>query len=63
MAKAAAKKKHPGFKKVASDIAREQGVSLERANKMLASKTRAASPAAKRRNPRLKRVKGKAKKK
>lgn len=51
-------KKHPGFKAVARGIASKQNVSPERARAMLASKTRAASPAAKRANPRLKRVKG-----
>jgi len=54
-------KKHPGFKAVARKIARKQGVSIERAEAILASSTRKASPAAKRRNPRLKRVKGKPK--
>jgi hypothetical protein len=57
-----AKKKHPGFKKVQHKIAEEQGISEERAGAILAAKTRAASPAAKQKNPRLKRVKGKAKK-
>jgi hypothetical protein len=51
-------KSHPGFKAVAASIARKQGVSPDRAAAMLASKTRAASPAAKKANPRLKRVKG-----
>jgi hypothetical protein len=55
-------KAHPGFKAVAQKIARKQGVPLERAKAILAAKTRAASPAAKRANPRLLRVKGKAKK-
>ena len=55
-------KKHPGFKSVARKIARKQGVSVERASAMLASSTRKASPAAKKKNPRLKRVKGKPKK-
>ena len=51
-------KKHPGFKAVQSGIAKKQGVSKERAGAMLASKTRGASAAAKKRNPHLKRVKG-----
>ena len=51
------KKKHPGFEKVAESIAQRQGFSKERASKILASRTRKASPAAKRSNPRLKRVK------
>ena len=57
----AEKKKHPGFKKVAADIAKKQGIPIERARRILAARTRAASAAAKRKNPRLKRVKGKAK--
>jgi len=48
--------KHPGFNRVASKIARKQGVSQERANAMLAASTRKASSAAKKANPRLKRV-------
>lgn len=55
--------KHPGFKAVQSSIAAKEGVSSERAGAILAASTRRASPAAKKRNPRLKRVKGKAKKK
>ena len=50
--------RHPGFKKVAQKIARKQGVSQKRAGAILASSTRAASEQAKRKNPRLKRVKG-----
>ena len=57
-----ASKKHPGFEAVARQIAKKEGIPLERARAILAKKTREASPAAKRRNPRLKRVKGKAKK-
>ena len=49
---------HPGFQKVAASIASKQGVSKERAGAMLASSTRNASPAAKKKNPRLKMVKG-----
>ena len=58
-----AKKKKPvrGFAANARRIAKEKGISLERARAILAAGTRRASPAAKRRNPRLKRVKGKAK--
>jgi hypothetical protein len=51
-------KEHPGFAAVAKDIARKQGVSKERASAELAARTRAASAAAKRKNPRLNRVKG-----
>lgn len=50
--------KHPGFKKAASSIAKKEGVSKERANAILASSTRKASPTAKRKNPRLRNVKG-----
>lgn len=48
--------KHPGFKKVASNIAKKQGISKEAASAILASSTRKASPTAKRANPRLKNV-------
>jgi hypothetical protein len=51
-------KKHPGFHAVANDIARREGVSLERAEAILAAGSRGASAAAKKANPRLKRVKG-----
>jgi len=53
------KQKHPGFKKVAAGIAKKQGISKESASAILASAVRKASPAAKKKNPRLKRVKGK----
>jgi hypothetical protein len=49
---------HPGFEAVAQSIARRQGLPMERARAILAARTRAASPAARRRNPRLKRVRG-----
>jgi hypothetical protein len=49
-------KAHPGFKAVQSKIAAKQGVSQERAGAILASQTRKASAAAKKRNPRLKKV-------
>lgn len=52
-------KKHPGFKSVQSSIAKREGISKERAGAILAASTRRASPAAKRANPRLKKVKGK----
>ena len=51
-------KKHPGFSKVASGIAKKEGVSKERASAMLAASTRRASSSAKKSNPRLSRVKG-----
>ena len=46
------------FKSVQSKIAAKEGVSKDRAGAILASATRKASPAAKRKNPKLKRVKG-----
>lgn len=56
-------KAHPGFKAVQGSIAKRleaKGVknASKRAGAILAAKTRAASPAAKRANPNLKRVKG-----
>jgi hypothetical protein len=56
-----AKKKVTGFKNVAKSIAKKQGISNKAASAILASSTRKASPAAKRKNPNLKKVKGKAK--
>lgn len=47
---------HPGFKAVSKSIQKE-GYSPKAANAILASKTRASSPAAKKANPRLKNVK------
>ena len=49
--------KHPGFKAVQKSIARKQGISMKSAGAILASSSRKASSAAKRANPRLKRVK------
>ena len=49
--------KHPGFKAVQNKIAKKQGVSKKQAGAILAASTRNASTAAKRNNPRLKRVK------
>jgi len=54
-------KAHPGFEAEQAKIASEEGVSEERAGAILASSSRNASAAAKRKNPRLNRVKGKAK--
>lgn len=51
-------KAHPGFKAVQNKIAKKEGISKERAGAILAASTRKASPAAKKANPRLKRVKG-----
>jgi len=53
----AEKKKHPGFKEVQKDIAKKEGISEERAGAILASSSRKASPAAKKKNPNLKKVK------
>lgn len=50
-------KKVRGFKNVAKSIAKKQGISEKRASAILASSTRKASPDAKKRNPRLRRVK------
>jgi hypothetical protein len=49
-----------GFKQNATRIAKKQNISYDRAAAILAASTRRASAAARRRNPRLKRVKGKA---
>lgn len=46
------------FKAVQSKIAKREGVSPKRAGAILAASTRKASPAAKRKNPNLKKVKG-----
>lgn len=50
-------KKHPGFKAVQNSIAKKGGVSKKSAGAILASATRKASPAAKAKNPKLKKVK------
>lgn len=46
------------FKSVQSKIAKSEGVSKKAAGAILANATRNASPAAKAKNPKLKRVKG-----
>lgn len=51
-------KAHPGFKKVQASIAKKEGVSKEAAGAILASQSRKASASAKRKNPKLKKVKG-----
>ena len=53
---ATSKGKHPGFQAVQSRIARKQGVSKDRAGAILAAGSRKASAAAKRKNPRLRKV-------
>lgn len=52
------KKKHPGFKGAEKAIERKEGVSKKSAGAILGAASRGASAAAKRRNPRLNRVKG-----
>jgi len=59
--KAGGTKKGMGFKAAQKNIAKKSGVSMEAAGAILASSSRKASPAAKRKNPNLKKVKGKAK--
>jgi len=51
-------KKHPGFKAVQSQIAAKEGIPMENAGAILANASRKASPAAKKKNPRLNKVKG-----
>jgi hypothetical protein len=53
-----ATKKHPGFKAVQKSIASKQNVSMKKAGAILANASRHASPAARRNNPRLNKVKG-----
>jgi hypothetical protein len=49
---------HPGFKAVQAHIAEAGNMPMEAAGAVLGKSTRDASAAAKRRNPRLNRVKG-----
>lgn len=49
--------KHVGFKSAQRSIARKEDVSMKAAGAILASSTRKASPAAKRKNPNLRKVK------
>lgn len=53
-----ARKVTRGFEANARRIAKREGIPMERARAILAAATRRASPEAKRRNPRLRRVKG-----
>ena len=48
-----------GFKVAQKSIAKKQGVSMKSAGAILAAGARKASPAAKKKNPNLKKVKGK----
>lgn len=50
--------KHPGFSAVQSGIEKREGVSRAAAGRILGAASRNASPAAKKKNPRLKKVKG-----
>lgn len=47
---------HPGFEAVQEAIARREGLEKAKAGAILAASTRRASKAAKRKNPRLKKV-------
>lgn len=58
MARRKKSKKVRGFEANARRIASRQGVSMSRARAILAAGARKASPAARRKNPRLKRVSG-----
>lgn len=46
------------FKSVQSNIAKKEGISKKAAGAILAKSSRNASPSAKRKNPKLKKVKG-----
>ena len=50
-------RKVKGFKNVATSIAKKQGISKKAASAILASSNRKASAKAKRKNPKLKKVK------
>lgn len=49
-------KAHPGFEKVQDKIAKKEGVSKKAAGAILAASSRGASKAAKKKNPKLKKV-------
>lgn len=51
-------KKHPGFKKAAKKV-QSEGYSKKASGAIIAAASRNASSAAKKKNPRLKKVKGK----
>lgn len=51
-------KKHRGFKAVQKEIAKKQGISMDRAGAILAAGARKASAKAVKANPRLKKVSG-----
>lgn len=50
-------KKGMGFKAASKNIAKKEGIPMKNAEAILASSTRKASPAAKAKNPNLKKVK------
>jgi len=50
--------KHPGFSKAAEAVHRKEHVSMGAARAIIASASRKASPAAKKANPKLRKVKG-----
>jgi hypothetical protein len=50
--------RHPGFAAVQDEIAQKEGIPKENAGAILASRSRAASAGAKKRNPKLNKVKG-----
>lgn len=52
------KKAHPGFKSVQNSIAKKEGISKKKAGAIVASAGRNASKAAKKKNPRLNKIKG-----
>lgn len=51
-------KAHPGFKAIEGKISRNEGISRDEAAAILAKRSDDASAKAKKKNPRLKRVKG-----
>lgn len=48
---------HPGFKAVASKIAKQKGITPDRASAILAASTRRAGAAARQANPKLNKAK------
>jgi hypothetical protein len=50
--------KHPGFQNIQKKIAMTEGIPAKNAGAILASSTRNASKSARKKNPRLNRVKG-----
>ena len=47
---------HPGFAAVSAHISKKEGISLDRANAIVASAARSAGRSALKKNPRIKRV-------